>query len=110
MTPSQRSRRTGVTSNRGSQITRTSQKSKDETDEDWEPVPIEVSYFQMLRYDWTPRFCLTKYQRAIHRIFKKAEYRLHRELDLASILKKVRETHNLTTSFFNAERFTDALL
>jgi hypothetical protein len=64
-----------------------------------------VSYFQMWRLDWTPWFCRTKYQKSFARIMKKAEYRLHRELNFTQILSTLRETSNLTKSFFLGPTF-----
>lgn len=40
--------------------------------------PIEIPYLQMLRLDWTPFFCRTKYQKALNTLLKKAQNKLHR--------------------------------
>ena len=50
-------------------------------------LQIHELYFQLLKYDWTVFFCRTKYQKAIHRILKKANYRMRKELDITNIIK-----------------------
>ena len=53
-----------------------------------EAIPLEISYPQLMRYDWTLWFCRTKYQHALARLFKKANYKLHKELDICTIIRK----------------------
>lgn len=46
----------------------------------------------------TPFFCRTKYQIALATLFRKAEYRLHKELNLGLFLSKINECHNFVRS------------
>lgn len=46
----------------------------------------------------TPYFCRSNYQRSIATLLSKAEYRLHKELNLAPMLAKLNECHNFVQS------------
>lgn len=70
-----------------------------------EAIPLEISYAQLMRYDWTMWFCRTKYQHALARLFKKANYKLHKELDICTIIRKQRETYHLVNSFATSRVF-----
>jgi len=64
----------------------------------------------MLRFDWTPFFCFTRYQKALSRAYKKVTYKLHKELDLSNIIKRGRESHNLVRSFAESKVFSPETL
>ena len=50
-------------------------------------------------------FCRTKYQKAVHRILKKANYRMRKELDITNIIRKAREANNLAASYATSNCF-----
>jgi hypothetical protein len=66
---------------------------------------VDVSSFQVVRLFLTPRCCHTWYQQALARLMKKAVGKMSRELELASLLKRLRDAHNLTSSFELSEMF-----
>jgi len=45
----------------------------------------------MLRLDWTPFFCRTKYQKTLALMLKKTQYKLHKDLDIGPMMKSLRE-------------------
>lgn len=57
-----------------------------------------MSGWEIFRFNLTPFFCRTSYQRALATLLRKAEYRLHKELNLAPLLFKLTECHNLVRS------------
>ena len=64
----------------------------------------------MFRFDWTPFFCRTKYQQALARMFKKLDYRMHKELDLSNMIKSIRKNESISNAFFNMPKFEEANL
>ena len=50
----------------------------------------------------TPYCMRSKYQRAADTLLRKAEYRIHKELDIASVLKKLNECHNICRSLLTS--------
>lgn len=67
---------------------------------------VDVSSFQIVRLFFTPRCCYTWYQQALSRLMKKAIGKMYRELELSGVLKRVRDSHNLTSSFERYEIFS----
>ena len=55
--------------------------------------------WEIFRLSITPFFCRTRYQKALHRMIAKANYKLHRELDIGHLLKNIRDSKSLVMSF-----------
>ena len=60
---------------------------------------IDVSVFSLWWLGCVPSCCRTRYQKALTKLMKKAEYKLHREMDIGPFLKNVRDGRNLVRSF-----------
>ena len=59
---------------------------------------IQVSGWEIFRLNLTPWFCRTLYQKALAILLRKAEYRLHKELNLGTMMHKLAECHNIVCS------------
>lgn len=66
---------------------------------------IDVSAFSLVMLGCLPSCCRTRYQKALGRLMKKADYKLHRELDIGPFLKNVRDGRNLVKSFSTSKVF-----
>ena len=68
-------------------------------------MPLEISFYNLLLHDWMPFLCRSKKLHALDRVLQKANYRIHKELDVASVLRRVRESNYFVQSFFTNETF-----
>ena len=59
---------------------------------------IAVSGWEIFCLNLTPFFCHTPHQKALKTLLRKAEYRLHKELNLGPLLHKLNECHNMVRS------------
>lgn len=55
-------------------------------------MKIEIGCFNILRLICTPICFRTRFLKSVQRLFKKAEYRLHSELDIGVLLKNIRDS------------------
>lgn len=53
---------------------------------------ITISAFSMVALSMIPPLCRTSYQKALARLLKKAEYKLHKEMNIGPLIKTVRDT------------------
>ena len=70
-------------------------------------VPLDLSVFQMFRLDYTPRCLMTPYQFELENVLRKATKRLSRELDCATLVKRVRKSDNFVRGFTLNEDYFD---
>ena len=68
-------------------------------------IPIEVSNFQIIRLCLTPRCFFTYYQLALDRLFRKSIGKMQRELEISTLMKRVRDAYSLTCSYERNELF-----
>ena len=68
-------------------------------------VKINVNDWQVFRLQITPFCCRTRYQKSLARMFKKGQYRLHKELEVGSMLKSIRESKYPMRSLANTPAF-----
>lgn len=66
---------------------------------------IAISAFSMVALSLVPPLCRTSYQKALARLLKKAEYKLHKELNIGPLIKTVRDTQNVVKSYHSAKSF-----
>ena len=101
---SQKSRNSVKTSgSKASKSTPTPDEEINSIEKEYEP--IELSVMQMLLLNITMPCCRSKYQKALKKLLKKLDGKIHRELDLAVHLRKLRDTHNYTRSFATSKVF-----
>jgi hypothetical protein len=62
-------------------------------------MKIDLGVCTIIRYIITPFCCRTKYMKALARLFKKAEYKLHSELDIGMLLKNIRDSKSAVQSY-----------
>lgn len=68
-------------------------------------VPVAVSNFQIIRLGLTPRCFYTYYQMALDRLLKKAIGKMERELEISTLMKRVRDSDKLCKSMELTEVF-----
>ena len=66
---------------------------------------ISISAFSMVALSFVPPLCRTSYQKALARLLKKAESKLHRELNIGPLLKTVRDSNNIQKSLCSSKSF-----
>ena len=64
----------------------------------------------MFRFLITPFCCRTRYQRALACLFKKAEFKLHKEMDIGHLLKSIRDSKHAVRSYSKTTVFTPPAL
>lgn len=73
--------------------------------------PIRVSGWEVFRLIITPfDCCRTRYQKSLHTLLSKAEYRLHQEMNLGPLLGRLQESHNFIRSLATTLEFPTDLL
>jgi hypothetical protein len=73
-------------------------------------MKINLGVCTMLSYLITPLCFRTRYLEALARIFKKAEYRLHSELDIGVLLKNIRDSKSAIRSYSTSRVFNPSKL
>lgn len=68
-------------------------------------MKIEIHGFSILRLMCTPFCCRTRFLNSVQRLFKKAEYRLHSELDIGVLLKNIRDSKSAVKSYSTSQVF-----
>jgi len=71
---------------------------------------IKVSTCQMISLYLTPAFCRSPHLTALSKLMKKAENKLHREMDIGQFLKRLRDTVNMVASFKTSRCFNPSTL
>ena len=66
---------------------------------------LKFSDFQVVRLAFTPRCCFTVYQMALERLLSKSKAKIIRELEISTLLRRVRESDKLCKSFEKVEFF-----
>ena len=60
---------------------------------------IDLDSFQVIRMCLTPRCMYTYYQMTLERLLQKAEHKINSELEISTLMKRVRDTHHLVMSY-----------
>lgn len=68
-------------------------------------MKIDIHGFSILRLMCTPFCCRTRFLKSVQRLFKKAEYRLHSELDIGVLLKNIRDSKSAVQSYSTSQVF-----
>ena len=66
---------------------------------------VTISACNLLSLMLTPRCCRSPHLDALAKMMRKAENKLHRELDIGRFLKKLRDTGSLVNSFMTGRGF-----
>jgi len=69
-------------------------------------MQIQITGFQTFRLLLTPPCCRTRYQKALARLFKKAEHKLHREMNIGTLIKSIRDSALLVKSYSRSRVFS----
>jgi hypothetical protein len=66
---------------------------------------VQISTGQVICLALTPRCCLSPKLKSLRKYLIKAENKMHREVDFALMLKRVRDSQNLVMSYMMSKCF-----